>query len=266
MEFLRLVFNPGWIGTLVGLAGLVIAFVSLIFYKASRIGARPVYQSRALRLIEKEERALPEEVEILFKGRDVPRLTRTHIILWNSGTATIDRKDIVIDDPLRLEFSEGAEVLRTQICKATREINKFEAMINQNSPNVVVCNFDFLDAGDGVVIEVMHTAKERYPEVKGTIRGVPKGILDWGSPLSFRNDGLSMPLKNPRTFSFVTFLIGASMVAMGSSSPPEASFAINVFKVVIVVLGLVYVSLSLLLLWLNRRRFPKYLMIGDFEE
>jgi hypothetical protein len=266
MEFLRLLFNQGWIGTLIGFAGLVIAFVSLILYKASRIGARPVYQFQALRLIEKEERALPEEVEIHFKGRDVPRLTMTHVFLWNSGTATIDGKDIVIDDPLRLEFSEGAEVLRVRICKATREINKFKAMVNQNSPNEVVCHFDFLDAKDGVVIEVLHTAKERYPEVKGTIRGVPKGILDWGSLLSFWNHGLSMPLKNPRTALFATLLIGASMVAIGSFSPPETLFAITAFRWFILVFGLIYVSLSLLLLWLNRRRFPKYLMIEDFEE
>jgi hypothetical protein len=178
MEALRAFFSQAWVGILVGvLAGFLIAF---LFYRASRIGPRPSYQLKALRLIAKDERALPEEVEILFKGMSVPQLTKTHVIFWNSGKALLDGKQIVESDPLRLEFDKAARVLRARIAKATRDTNKSEVKINDKSPNEVVCHFDYLDVGDGVVIELLHTAEERYPKVQGTIRGVPKGILNWG--------------------------------------------------------------------------------------
>jgi len=48
MNWIRDVLSPGWVGSVIGLVGMVIA---LILYKASLVGARPVYQRRALRLI-----------------------------------------------------------------------------------------------------------------------------------------------------------------------------------------------------------------------
>lgn len=59
-------FSHPLTGSIIGIVGLLVGY---ILYRASRIGPRPVYQSRALRLIGKEERALPEDVEILFRGR-----------------------------------------------------------------------------------------------------------------------------------------------------------------------------------------------------
>jgi len=93
MEVLKMFFSQGWVGSLIGIIGLIIG---VFLYKASRIGARPVYQLRAFGLIGKEKQVLPEQVEILFGGRSIPRLTMTHLILWNSGKATLYGKDIVI--------------------------------------------------------------------------------------------------------------------------------------------------------------------------
>ena len=54
------------------------------------------------------------------------------------------------------------------------------AKISPDSRNQVICTFDYLDIGDGGVLEVLHTDEKRYPRVLGTIRGVPKGVLNWG--------------------------------------------------------------------------------------
>jgi len=259
MEALKTFFSQGWVGALLGiLAGLLIA---LFFYRASRIGPRPSYQLKALRLIAKDERALPEEVEILFKGMSVPRLTKTHIIFWNSGRAMLDGKQIVDVDPLRLECSKDAQVLRARIAKATRETNKFEVKINDKSPNEVICRFDYLDVGDGAVIELLHTDEERYPKVQGTIRGVPKGILNWGH---FRTS------RRPRRIMLFTMLImGVVIIVVGFLSPhfPKPSASAEPFPVwAYVILGLVYISFPLFTLWTNRRRFPKSLTIEDIEQ
>jgi hypothetical protein len=259
MEALKAFFSQGWGVALVGiLAGLLI---SLYFYRASRIGPRPSYQLKALRLIAKDEGALPEEVEILFKGMSVPRLTKTHVIFWNSGKAMIDGKEIVVDDPLRLEFSKEAQVLRARIAKPTNKTNKFEIKINDKSPNEVFCSFDYLNVGDGAVIELLHTGEERYPRVQGTIRGVPKGILNWGR---FRTSG-----KGLRIMMFAMLIIGVAIILAGffvpdfrkSSTSPQP---LPMWATVIV--GLPYIAFPLFTLWTNRRRFPKSLAIEDIEQ
>jgi hypothetical protein len=267
METLRAFFSQSWVGALLGiLAGFLIAF---FFYRASRVGARPSYQFKALRLIAKDERALPEEMEILFKGVSVPRLTKTHVIFWNSGKAMLDGKQIIDADPLRLEFSKDAQVLRARIAKATRDTNEFEIKINDKSPNEVVCQFDYLDVGDGAVIELLHTDEERYPKVQGTIRGVPKGILNWGyistSPLGYL--GIRYPR---RMFSVFALIFGVTLTAIGFLAPlifkPSAPHEPSTWwRWLLVGFGLIYISMSLSMLWTIRRRFPKSLMIEDIE-
>lgn len=267
MEALKTFFSQAWVGVLVGvLAGFLIAF---LFYRASRIGPRPSYQLKALRLIAKDERALPEEVEILFKGMSVPRLTKTHVIFWNSGKAMLDGKEIVVDDPLRLEFSKEAQVLRARIAKATNKTNKFEVKINDKSPNEVVCNFDYLNAEDGAVIELLHTDEERYPIVQGTIRGVPKGILNCGHIHPSRipyYGGVRIPR---RVLAFFGLFLGVALTAVGFLSPliskPSESREPSI-EWILVGVGLLYFITSLLLLWSIRQRFPKSLMLEDIEQ
>lgn len=259
METLKAFLSQGWVGILVGILGALL--IALLFYRASRIGPRPSYQLKALRLIAEDERALPQEVEILFKGMSVPRLTTTHVIFWNSGRAMLDGKRIVDANPLRLEFSKDAQVLRARIAKTTRETNEFEVKINDKSPNEVICHFDYLEVGDGVVIELLHTAEERYPEVQGTIRGVPKGILNWGG---FRTS------RGPRRIMLYTMLItGAAFIVVGIFVAPHfrepSASAESVPVWVWLIMGLLYISFPLFTLLTNRRRFPKSLTIEDIE-
>jgi len=182
MEFLE-ALNPGWVGSLIAFLGLIGLIVTFFLYRASRIGPRPVYQYQALRLIGRKGQALPEDVTVLFRDKKVQRLTKTYIVLWNSGRAVVNGDNIVADDPLRIVFSEGTEVLSARVINFTRESNKFRADINRDLANEVICNFDYLDAGDGAAIELVHTDDKRYPEVAGSIRGIPKGVLDWGKIL-----------------------------------------------------------------------------------
>jgi hypothetical protein len=262
MGVLNAFLGQGWVSSLIGIVGLIIA---LFLYRVSRIGARPVYQLRALRLIGKEKQILPEEVEILFRGRSIPRLTLTHVILWNSGKATLDGKNIIVDDPLRVEFRERTEILRVRVLKITRKANKFTAKINSDSPNQVVCNFDYLDAGDGGVIEILHTAEELHPQVRGSIRGVPKGLLDWGcipSGMEFVSVSIS-----PNLILFIILLFGGIMIVLGVTSPriPEYSVFKPFNRWVFLISGSIFIIAELWMRWDSRRRFPKSLMFEDIE-
>jgi hypothetical protein len=216
MNSIRELLNPGWVSSLVGLAGLVAA---ILIYRASLVGARPVYQLRALRLLGPDEKALPEEVEVRFKGQAVDRLTKTHIVFWNSGKALVRGSDIVKDDLLRCEFSEGSRVLEARVLKVTPPTNKFGAETDSNVPSKVVLTFDYLDPNDGAVVEILHTDTKRYPDIKGTVRGVPKGIVDWGRIPPLRSRALRFPFSQLRTFLYAAIAVGLLTFAVGALLP-----------------------------------------------
>jgi len=239
------------VGTIIGIVGIAVAVIGIvfafIFYRCSRIGAQPVYQLETLNLIGKDP-TIPEDVEILFKGKSVSQLTKTHIILWNTGKSMLEGKNIVAEDPLRLEFSEPVELLRVSILKRTRELNKFTANIKQGSPNTAICNFDYLEPKDGVLIELLHTAKESYPQVKGTIRGVPKGVQNWGK----------VPPEMKSLDFYFSLLFGIGCIGYGLFLCFIKSERDGVW---VVGFGLFLLFPILTRMWIGRKRYPKSLAI-----
>lgn len=269
MEFLK-VLNLGWVGSLIGLVGLIGLVITFFLYRASRVGPRPAYQYQALRLIGREEQTLPEEVTIHFRDKKVQRLTKTRIILWNSGRATLNGKNIVADDPLRLEFSEDSEVLSAQVLNFTRQANKFTVNIHPHCPNQVMCSFDYLNVGDGAAIELLHTDEKRYPKVQGSIRGVPKGVLNWGRILpSGKPKDFPLPLNiSIRTMLIIGLSLGILCATYGFLRPIMPEFLTSEIvsrRWLFIVFGLILIAQYSFLLWIIRRRFPKSLSIEDTE-
>ena len=174
-------FNQGWVGSVIGLLGLVVGVIGLYLYFKSRIGPRPAFQMRSLRLIGKEEQQLPRDVQILFNKTEVSRLTLTRVWIWNCGTETIRGSQMVEDDTLRCVFDPDTRILSATVASATRTVNKFAVNQPAVKLNEAHLTFDFLDPNDGARVELLHTSKARYPMVAGTIRGIPKGIKDMTS-------------------------------------------------------------------------------------
>jgi len=202
----------------------------------------------------------------------VDRLTKTYIIFWNSGKALLRGADIVQEDPLRCEFSEGSRVLAARIIKNSRVANKFALDNQAEFPHKLMIAFDYLDPGDGAVIEVLHTDTKRYPEIVGTVKGVPKGCMNWGR---LRPLGASLPFPFNRSrrvlfavlaFGLLTcvagFLIPES--ALRSSVQPKNPFWS--FRELLIINGVLYAGLPLAMLWFTRRRFPRALHIQELDE
>jgi hypothetical protein len=146
--------DKAWLGTVIGVLSIIVA---VVIYRESVIGARPVYFRRSFRVIGFNKDEFLQDVEVLYHGNHVDRLTRSHVVFWNSGTKIIYGSDIVADDALRCELSPDALALEVRIIKHTRDANKFTAMIDGNSHNRVLLSFDYLDPKDGAVVELLHT-------------------------------------------------------------------------------------------------------------
>src|SRR6185437_11742654 len=260
MNILRDILNPGWVSSAIGILGLLIA---LILYRASVIGARPVYKRRSLRLIGKNEQALPKDVEIRFNGQVVDRLTKNYIVLWNSGKKLLRGTDIVCEDPLRCEFAHDARILDARVVITTRPTNKFTVGWPSETAHSVIIMFDYLDPGDGAVLEILHTDRKAYPDIRGTIRGVPKGCLDWGR---IQAHSTPFPLHRRRAVNTM-FFAGVLALAFSIWLPESANKTFSVgFRRSLGALGLLYAALPLAYYWLVRRRYPRGLKVQELEE
>lgn len=76
--------------------------------------------------------------------------------IWNAGTQTIRRPDIPEGDPLRIVSKSGASIIRSKLLESSREANRV-SLSSISSSEIPDVSFEFLDPGDGLLVEVTHT-------------------------------------------------------------------------------------------------------------
>lgn len=279
MDFLYELLNQGWVGTTIGILGILIA---LYTYKSSKIGPRLVYQWESTKIIGRNE-ITPEDITIYYRGIKVPRIIKTTIVIWNSGTMIIDGKNIVGNDPLRLEVSEKEEIIRASILKRTKEVNQFKIIFDIEKSNILYLDFEYFDPQDGVNIEILHTDAKKYPEFKGSIKGMPRGAINWGKGSvndSFVSKLLSIynpiTLVRSKTFLWTMLIVGISLSGFSIVIPNYfEEFAKKIVEadhnskgsifVLTFILGAIYSMLPLQIFWVNRKRYPKSLDVEKLD-
>jgi hypothetical protein len=168
----------GWLGTLLGIGGLVFAFFTYLW---TRRRTKLAYVYLGEHLLGSASDSLPPAIVVQYDGISIPRLTKTHVIIWNNGENTISGTDIVPKDPLRLQVGEDGKILSVSVIKTSRDVIDVKLLpINNDYPYQALLTFDYLDAKDGVVVEILHTSTERKPRVRGTLRGLPQGFSNYG--------------------------------------------------------------------------------------
>jgi hypothetical protein len=103
-------------------------------------------------------------------GTPIAGISRTTVAIWNHQGDTIRSVDIVPDDRLRIQLAEDDEILLTRVASRSRYQNKLHIEADPSDLSAALIQFDFLDAGDGGAVEVIHQADSK-PEVVGTVRG-----------------------------------------------------------------------------------------------
>ena len=270
-EFIRFI-SQGWVGTLVGTAGLTLA---LLLYWRSRISGIIAWQSRDVPMIGDSDAVFPAEVEVRYRGTPVPRLMSSTVCVWNAGKKTVIGADIVAHDPLQFRFS--GEVLKVRIRKVSREAVLITADIPGETEKTIRFGFEFLDPGDGGVLEVLHTGSAKAPECTGTIIGLPKGSRywghAWGSSASSRLDR-----RFTRLICAVMFIMGLGMSVEGIfgeraieeilpflAEPPEMPEPPSWLRRGFLILFGPLILLFSAVLWVLRRRSPASLDIDRTE-
>lgn len=279
MQELISFFNQGWVGSLLGFVGIIVGALGIFSYKISKSIAKPCFQILSLRLLGRNEDNLPKEVTVLFKGKEVDRLTKTTLILWNNGTEVLDGKDVIPSDPIQIAFDTDDNILSYKILKRTKEVNNFRLIKSEEHPHQIMVNFDYLDPNDGVVLEMLHNSKKRYPKITGTIKGLPKGLLDLGTVYpskQYKSKSPLVTLLNHRKKIYGSAIfVGLSMVIFGFLPQELRENIFNSLRksddtmltepIFFVVFGLLYASMPVFFLWSRRKKYPKQLEFDEIE-
>jgi hypothetical protein len=105
-----------------------------------------------------------------FEGASIERLCRTNIAMWNHRGDVIRREDIAEADKLRVRVAEGDSILQIRVVARARAQNELSLSATSSDGTSIPLSFDFLDAGDGVVLEVLH-----HLPTSATLAGTIKG-------------------------------------------------------------------------------------------
>ena len=245
--------NQGWVGASIGALSLAAA---LLVWWRSRIGPIIAYQSRELSLVGQDTSVFPPEVVVHYKGSAVPRITSSTVVIWNGGRKTVRSTDIVSRDRIRLVFP--SRVLNVRVIRTSRGVIAISSTVK--SDTVVEVGFEFLDPGDGGVIEVLHSGEPQAPICMGTVIGMPKGPQYWGHVWT----------ASSRRFIYFTFLLvllGIVSAAIGDTllgNESEDIHSRSYFLIPSFIVGLLsgmITAIPTYFLWRIRRRPPSSLEV-----
>lgn len=173
-------------GVLIGLIGILCTIFGI---PITFIVARRSKQQPDLRyiidfdvLLRPSDRLFDEGLYMTLADRKIDSLSRTRLAFWNQRGDTVHGADIVSSDRLRLAFPDEDQPLQTRVIAMSRNQIALAAEFHSDFKDCAIINFDFLDAGDGGIIEVIHRGTHQ-PELLGTIRGATsrsRGTADLG--------------------------------------------------------------------------------------
>lgn len=161
------------LGDYVGI-GVGLAISLILFYVGLRIGKRnrtkPLlrYYVDFDRLVRADDQILSEGIVVTQGGHKISSISRTCIALWNHQGDTINRADILPADPLAFILPATDRVIQARILACSRTQNGLE--IKNSTDNGLLIDFEFLDSGDGAVVEIIHQGNKPV-DVTGTVRG-----------------------------------------------------------------------------------------------
>ena len=159
-------------GNVIGVVGIVLTVIGLCLSFKGWKRKRPTYVIRSNNIFSGLEHTIPD-VEVKFPGYGSPvkALTVTKIAFWNAGTETINRHDVVKDNPLSLRAKPGVVILSMSVLERTLPFNKVECGLNRERTEATI-TFDYLDHNDGGLIQIFHSGTGNDDiQLEGTIKG-----------------------------------------------------------------------------------------------
>ena len=186
------------------LSGFILTVISIIltiyFWRKSRRGII-VYLLSTVHVIGRSEYTIGDGIEVLFRGRSVENIYSTMIVIWNDGSFPIRSSDTTGRDPLRIGGFLPVTILQSTLIKSSRLENCVS--IQSHDDTSIQVDFDFLDANDGAIIEIIHSERG-FPMCLGTIIGSQASPKKLGPLSSEQRSNIDQPENKKSTLRSIS--------------------------------------------------------------
>ena len=157
-----------WISIFIGAIAIIL---SIVLYLKSKPLKLLAYANRMFMVVTNRSMKI-EGLQVTVHGRTTPIVTVNRIAIWNAGNRTIFSEDLSDNDPIIIDPLHNSDVFEIAILEQTKTANQANLIEVTNNPNSREVRFDYLDPGDGILINVVHNgdSKEEF-EISGSIKG-----------------------------------------------------------------------------------------------
>lgn len=173
--------NP-WVGIVSLVIAVLSAILMIIFYIKEKKVKSPCYTVQSNNLV-RDLVSRIDPLEMRYSGQQIENLTVTKLAFWNAGRDTIDNQDVASADPLTVHVKEGYKILDTKILHEKNPTNQFSTTTSDDR-SYFTLQFDYVDKGEGVVIQFFHTGLSNEDiEIGGRIKGAGELIYKFAPNL-----------------------------------------------------------------------------------
>lgn len=263
-------FNQGWVGVLVGAIGIAVAIYTIF----RRTKGHLLYQQTSIRLLDAGRNSLLNSVSVLYGDKRVPRVSLTHVAIWNSGRSAVRATDISQHGPITIELNGDGEILEATVAASSMPDNDPTLVISDDGRSFLL-SFSFLNPGQGVIARAIHTADSGNVLISGTLIDLPEiGNAGQLGMVSLRGSGANTAIivSTSRTivgiyllFGGIVFIVMATFFKDDMAAVDQTMSALSQAYgwLMGIVLGIPMVLGSLLLL--TSRRAPPNALIAKLS-
>lgn len=240
--------------TIVGTIGGIISILMWIFRKRKK----PICEIKNYNIVKDSNKM--EGLKILYANKEIPNLSVSKILFYNSGNSDIRKEDVPESNYIAICVSNSYEILDFRIEYVSSVDNNIS--LKRISKNKIKLFFEFLSGNDGCIIQILSTAK--YKEdifLEGR-------IMDYG--LIFKKDGktyfnkmINNLLGTRRDFArqisyFVLAMFLAIILGLMSIMPDSYYISMAIPPIWLRIFIGIYAALMLILsLMIIKRRIPR---------
>jgi hypothetical protein len=214
--------------TLIGIIGLLIGGISIIlaffFYFKSKKKIQIKFLTKDLNLLSNGIKK-NEEIKFLFKNKEVDTLTISKIVIWNTGTETINKEDIPDKAPLVVLTTDKIIFYDVQLLDVSDRTNNV-SIESDFEKTAIKINFDYIDSNQGFILKITHSGiQPSMFFVAGKIKG--NGIIEQFVEPTYGNDKLGSMIFSSFPFSIlphkwkirtlygINLVVGMSIISIG---------------------------------------------------
>lgn len=229
----------------IGISGLVLALIGIVLTLKYRKIRRISYAIAGVNLFQDISNK-QDGLEVSYRGKLTENVTRTTIILWNSGNTTIKSDDIAKSNVLKIVAKKGVAILDCRVIQTNEPTNQFNIEepvfnpknfkwsgesnddFNNDFTDSRYIKFDFIDRNEGCVIQIIHNGKSLQDiSIQGKIQGgkIKKNKLIVQEP------GIRVVL-----FSFLSVTISLTVFAILEFNSDLAAIILLIWIVLLFVL------------------------------